>query len=79
MRTDYATITKTELNNLIRAVRPVLLKAHGFIELHHHKDGCRKARENWKTCNCGKYNTLVKIENVLEYLDAILPRGLISL
>ena len=72
------TITRKERNNLIRRVRPILIIAQEYIWSHHHKDGCRKARENWKTCNCGKWGTLYKIEDILEYLDSILQRGLIA-
>ena len=32
----------------------MLLSAYFFIKKSHHKDGCQKARENWKWCDCGK-------------------------
>lgn len=37
-----------------KAVQNLILLAYVFISKSHHRDGCTKARENWKECDCGK-------------------------
>jgi len=63
--TSYEVILPSaEFGNLVLA----FARAKAHIEKTHHLDGCRKARENWRKCNCGK-------DDVLEELNEILTRN----
>jgi hypothetical protein len=67
--------TKKEYNDIIRKTRPLIIK---LLKIASHDENCRILGDGFLTCNCAFNRIVTSAEDVIEELDLILPRGLIS-